>query len=292
MEKSTAKEAIAELLYIDRFSERALCLIWIIFAKNYGEFLNIDLKYWAHENLLEYLKTINSRQLNNLRTGLKSMTAIPESKFNWVFNNNRQAIWFIHEIQRHRPQAEISYSRFPQYLTGRSACIALFDYLTENIDIGEKNELLSSVEAAWNEHNLLDQKFAWLNEGNTSERREFFSDWISSPNRLGASSKRIFTSHEKILMLLDEQRYTPERKTILAEKLRTAWNQKQRRKNKNQFNLLLSDTTTRDLKTLAQKYKISQTEIVEILIYSEARDNHHINTRLKYLEAIRNPQEP
>ena len=136
------------------------------------------------------------------------------------------------------------------------------------------------------------KKFAWLNEGNTSERRQFFSDWISSPSRLGAASKKIFTSHEQILMLIDEQRYTSERKTILAEKLRTAWNQKQRRKNKNQFNLLLSDTTTRDLKTLAQKYKISQTEIIEILIYSEVRDNHHINARLKYLEAIRNPQEP
>lgn len=292
MEKFTVKKAITELLYIDKFSDRELCLVWIIIAKNHGEFLDIDLRYWTLENLLNYLKAINVYQLSELRTSLKTMAGVPESRFKWVFNNNRQAIWFMHEIQRLRHQTEIRYSRFPQYLTGRRACIALFDYLTANINIDQKSEILSSLELAWNEHNLLDQKFAWLNEGNTSERRQFFSDWISSPSRLGAASKKIFTSHEQILMLIDEQRYTPERKTILAEKLRTAWNQKQRRKNKNQFNLLLSDTTTRDLKTLAQKYKISQTEIIEILIYSEARDNHHINKRLKYLEAIRNPQEP
>lgn len=291
MEKSTPREAIAELLYLDRLSDRALCLIWITIAKNYGEFLNIDLRYWTYGNLLKYLKTIDNYQLSDLRTGLKNFAEIPESRFKWISKNERQAIWFIREIQRHRVQAETSHSRFPRHLTGKSACIALFDYLTKNINIDKKCETLSSMEIAWNEHNLLDQKFSWLNEGKISERREFFSDWISSPNRLGVASKKIFTSHEQILMLLDEQRYTPERKTILAEKLRAAWNQKQRRKNKNQFNFMLSDTTTKDLKNLAQKYKISQTEIIEILIYSEARDNHHINARLKYLEAIRNPRE-
>ena len=292
MKTPADRKAIAELLYIDKFSDREICLVWIIIAKNHGEFLNIHLMYWSHGNILKYLNTINPYQLSELRTSLKSMAGVPESRFEWVLDNNRQTIWFMHEIQRLRHQTEISHSRFPKHLTGRRACIALFDYLTATIDIDKKNEILSSLELAWNEHSLLDRKFAWLNEGNTSERRQFFSDWISSPNRLGAASKKMFTSHEQILMLIDEQRYTPERKTILAEKLRTAWNQKQRRKNKNQFNLLLSDTTTKDLKTLAQKYKISQTEIIEILIYSEVRDNHHINARLKYLEAIRNPQEP
>lgn len=281
---------IAKLLGIEKLSERAFSLLWMALAQDNYFFAAHDLTQIPRIQLLETLSKFDQNIINTLKRYFYFQT-VPESQFNWINQSLRQEKWFEDNVMRYYTIVNGKHLIQPKHLSGRLRCMANFDYITVKIHPEEKLKIVNSMRTTWNIHTAPDRKLAWINEENASERRQFFSDWLASPSRLGERGKEHFQTHDELLMFIDQLKYSVAERTILADKSRIAWNQRQRRKEKVQFNFLLSKSTIKELKMLAEKYRLSQTEIVEILIYSEASDNYHIDKRLNYLNQARNPTQ-
>lgn len=205
---------------------------------------------------------------------------VPDSHFRWISDSEWQSEWIRRFIQKEVENltmfgsGTLSIDSNPKIRS-----IALFD-LWMCIS-GKSNHdliaLLDTLRIKWNMQQKLDRKFSWLE---SEIARQHFKNWLN--HRTIKTVNKLESIDEALIWV--NTLYSQEAEILLiAINARKIWSQQQRREknaDKKQCNFELSKSSIQKLERLAKKHRISRTELIEILINAEARDEYHITNIL------------
>jgi len=272
----------------------------------------IDIK---KEQILSFLKLEKNKSISNLIENYLNNKITPDEEMTWITESNYQSYWIEKQLSiinanplNNLPPVALKKRRLPSqtaareaasvnmfiparvYGRDRSTCLIDYVYslaaepLLKNIDNVRK------LRNSWNLHKAQLKNFDWITDGNL-EKIEFLWSWLTSKNSHYTLNKVRFDNIDSLLIYFEENFNEIEKKYLITNARKT-WNQKQyREKNKNlkQCNFLLDENTVLKLNKIAQKYKLTRTEIIEILIDSEAKSERYIKERIERRDLIKNP---
>ena len=142
----------------------------------------------------------------------------------------------------------------------------------------------------WQNFIKADKFFAWLNNDDSEKKRASFWVWLEFRDMKFTQSQPEFQSHEELLIFFDNPRFSDADKEVLSQNFRKIWNQQKNREElngKKQCNFVLAEKTISNLKMLAQKHGLTRTEIIELIIDSEAKNEIYISERLRRINALK-----
>jgi hypothetical protein len=300
-------DIFAELMGTTVRSERLECFVWIWLAQH-GEF--ISARDWVPEQCRSMAAAAllgNPQILEQIRRDLSSQ--IPAHYLKWIDQSDRQWAWIRRYVTGSvsplgyafdAPQTQLHWlesdfvGKMPHLLGGKNRSVACFDYWVSKTCFGLDGAIERStmMRTAWESHTRSDPIFAWLDDADGERKRGFLWQWLAFQRHPITEWCSGFQSHEELLLSLDEQMAATSEMELLSIKARKAWNQRLRRENskgKQQCNFVLSDQAVSKLKALAQKHGLTRTEIVELLIDSEAKSESYISERLKRKALLTTP---
>lgn len=272
-------------------------------------FAEIDPRYIDHEKErilkflnLEYNKSITKKIENYLKYYI-----IPEREMDWITESDYQSYWIeksLAIIDKNLPNDLAPVALIPGYelppaaernatsiniftpakTYGRDRSICLIDYVySKSGELLHNNiENVRKLRDSWNQHKKLLKKFDWITDGN-SEKIEFLWSWLTSKNPDYTLNKGEFSDADSLLIYFDKN-FNEIEKSYLIKSAKKIWDQKQyREKNKNlkQSNFLLDEDTVSKLNRIAHKYQLTRTDIIKILIDSEAKNERYIKERIE-----------
>lgn len=215
---------------------------------------------------------------------------VPECHLDWVFESDRQSSWI--GVALSQPGRFQNLRIVPQYLVGRAKNIALLDYGLSSTGISndERVAFCKSLRNGWELNTRLDRYFSWLDDDDEG-CYSFLWDWTRSrtPLVMGQSP---FLNRDGLLGFFDEMVLPDLEKVLMIQKAQRAWNQRRQRekmKGRKQCNFVLSDRVIHKLEKLSEKHRLSRTEIVELIIDSEARSEFHISKYLNRKSLLTSP---
>ena len=236
----------------------------------------------------EIFRAVLAKELNNY--------LVPEVHLDWIDESDRQFVWIKNGFYSHFPSNQVSRFRklefVPQYLTGRARSIAIFDYsfsLT-GISNDERISFYELLRSAWKQNTRLDRHFSWLDK-DEGGCYSFLWDWMQSRTPLVTGRTRFFNG-DGLLGFFDQMDLPDLEKVLLIQKAQRAWNQRRQRekmKGRKQCNFVLSNSVILKLEKLSLKHGLSRTEIVELIIDSEARSEFYIKERLMRNDLLTTP---
>lgn len=275
---------------------RVATLAWLIAAQEDSSL--VDLNPNAHDfkkTLKEYVNK-NSEAGVFIKGSMLKML-VPQERINWIKDNQRQFYW----IRNYISTPEISQSKkirsdlspvihtlptsMPHYLSNRERNVALVDYwLVKSFrEMTTAIQYCKEMEFGWNKRIESDKLFSWLEGVDAEKKRDCFSSFLKNkiPNEINDSCK--FQSHEDLLIFFDRPMFTRDTKELYSKDARKIWNQRLRREkatDEKQRNFVLSLKTISKLDKLSKKHHLTRTEILELIINSEAEKETYIRERL------------
>lgn len=222
---------------------------------------------------------------------------VSESHLNWIQESERQCSWIEDACYLH-PTPNQTTRRFrnlpfvPRHLVGRAKSVALVDYCFSQTGISneERVAFCKQLQENWDLNTRLDRYFSWLDDGGC---QIFLWEWMQQPSYAHlVLGKTQFVSHDGLLEFFDKAPMSDLDKVSMIEKARRAWNQRRQRekmKGRKQCNFVLSNSVIQKLEKLSLKYGLSRTEIVELIIDSEAQSEVYISERLKRKSLLTRP---
>ena len=246
-------------------------------------YLNVNLQKFDRDYIAAILdKEVGFRDQieENLRNGL-----IPAHEVGWIENSSRQAKWIEKNIIRICNKSNYHHVNIPEHLYGRERSIALFDFRSTNPGFNTLTKVAASekLRLLWEEQEVRDRKFDWLKSDGGESQRLYLWQMLQRRHPQKISHRPFFQTHDDVLIFLYEVNLTQPEIELLELNTRKLWNQQRRReqsKHRKQVNFELSTSTIQKLEKLAKKHNISRTELVEILISAEARDEYHVTNIL------------
>lgn len=222
---------------------------------------------------------------------------VPEHLLDWVVDDSpRQTNWIHRNCLLYVPMPSTGYGphyqptqpqpiRMPATLTGKTLSIGLIDYyLThQSATLDGLISFNTSTKSNWENLKRTDRFFAWLDQDDAEEKRGAFWSWLSSKGEFIFSPVKEFQNQDQLLEFFDNPIFTDAGKELLSQKFRKVWNQQRTRKDrtdKRQFNFILSNSTDLKLEKLSKKHGLTRTQIIEIIIDSEAKHETYIKERL------------
>lgn len=324
---SSDKIRLMRILETNEISERVISFLWIHLAnknqndnKNNFEENNNLIKAYRSEAINEKLiadeLSRNIMLSNQIKFDLKFKT-IPLRHFNWIENSTYQAYWIEQNIIRKAPYQpspetpeptpqELSRRaksmRFlsfivPDDLIGRNRSIAEFDYWASSrfSDNQDRISCIKEMQADWKRQVEENSILSWLSEGDDKKKRDLFWRCMVTNGISGTIGFFDPNSHDDLLIHLDKIKLGLHEKKYFMLSARRLWNQQQRRENskdKKQCNFILSKATDTKLNSLAKIYKLTRTEIIELLIDSETEHKTYIEEKLHRTDRLTAPLNP
>lgn len=299
------KDKLSKVINNDVVSTRIESFVWVSLSQWRDELINIQTTMHQFRDFLADRLIINEdikqRIVQNLTYNL-----IREDHLDWIVDSHRQTQWIEQYITMHESSSRNTYqnysnidismffNRIPAHLLGRMRNIAIFDFWAANVfsTTIQRINYCNTMKAEWYRFTKEDKQFSWLNENDIEQKRLFFHKWLKLKHPLIPHNTAYFSSHENLLGCIDRGKFTDAEKILLSLKSRNAWNQQQRRANfkgKRQCNFVLSERAIAKLDKLSSKYKLSRTEIIELLIDSESKGEKYISTLLDMKERLTMP---
>ncbi len=305
-------EELSKIFKSEHPSSRHLSFAWIWLAQETS--ILID----NQSNTPEFSHYL-ARRLNENKEIAKAIiynleeNQIPENHLNWIVESHRQASWIeiyiaediakhqnINKQSKFKPYISRSSSEFrhgvPHHLQGKNRSIAMLDYWAAMMfnTTETKIKYCNFMKDGWLAQTKIDRLFAWLDAADAEKKRDYFWRWLEVKNSEITHRKQQFTSHEELLIFFDQPEFSDAAKELFSKEARKSWNQQQRRENtkdKKQCNFVLPDKTVLKLEKLASKYGLSRTEIIQLLIESEAKHERYITERLNQKALLTTPLE-
>lgn len=231
---------------------------------------------------------------------------IPQDRINWIQGNKRFSHWITNYItELNTPQNRKSIKdpypiqhklpdNVPYYLIDLDRNIAIVDYWLINSfkEMSTAARYCREMEFAWKDLTKSDELFLWADGADGERKRECFWNFLKNkkPNQINEDHK--FTSHEDLLIFFDNPYFSRDTKELYSQNVRRNWNQRLRREkatDEKQCNFVLPLKTLSKLDQLAKKNNLTRTEIIEILIDSEAVHQNYISERLRRKIQITTP---
>lgn len=229
-------------------------------------------------------------------------TWIPDRDLSWLTDSERQVSWVERYIKSAMQPAQTNFpsgpaawvlfdDRIPHHLTGSSRAIALVDYWSycSVADMSQRRNAVKSMEIAWCHQQKLDRSFDWLDGEGGDHRRIWFWEKLLHHFTIVPRDNPPPNSHGSLLSIIDQLGIYPAELTLFNQKARGQFQQQQRRassKGKRQCNFVLQERTISKLDSLARKFGITRTDVIELLIQQEALNPVHTTERLRRLSAL------
>lgn len=299
------KDELADIIGVPVCSSRIDSFVWISVAQKI-QYLNniqsISVNSGNSRNLIAGHLKQDQLTASQIIAGLQSRQ-IPEYHLDWIIDSRRQSHWIENYItsliarsESRSPIPQTSTLAVPHHLLGRDRSIAIFDYWASiaHLAMQEKIECSKQMQTAWQDRTRLDRSFAWLDDGDADKKRAFFWDWLTSKSHLITFRHPQFQSHDELLIFFDESILDRSDKELFSKNAKKLWNQRQLRerlKGKKQCNFVLSEKTISKLKMLSKKHGLTRTDIIELIIESEAKDELYISERLRITSLLKPPLE-
>lgn len=226
---------------------------------------------------------------------------IPDRDLSWLTDSERQVSWVQRYIefamqlaQTNVPTGTAAWllidNQIPHHLTGSSRAIALVDYWSCSfVDMSQRRNAVKSMEIAWCHQQKLDRRFDWLDGEGEDHRRIWFWEKLLHHFPMVPRDNLPPNSHCTLLNIIDQLGIHPADITLFNQKARGQFQQQQRRASstgKRQCNFVLQERTISKLDSLARKFGITRTDVIELLIQQEALNPVHTTERLRRLSAL------
>jgi len=314
---STEKFRLLNILDKNEISERDISFLWIYIANHKNSKYKINQNNKINNNLIAKYKAetisekfIADELLSDIELGSQArfdlkFHTIPDRYFDWLEDSIYQAYWIGEQIanrgaykpgsQIQEPTPEEIQSRsnnmkllsftVPDDLMGRNRSIAMFDYWAKNRypNNQERVSCINDLKRDWAIQAQMDSIFSWLKEGDAKTKRHLLWASLCSNGVKGTFGGIEPYSHDELMIFIHSNKLELHEKKFFNLSARKLWNQQQRRENnkdKKQCNFILSKETDAKLKKLADEYNLTRTEIIELLIDSEAKHRKYIDQRL------------
>lgn len=282
--------AIADVLGRASLSSREMCFVWMAVAQvsNFSHVLNATIL--PDEKIANYL-VANEMVRFDVYDAINHRL-VPESHFQWLIDSERQCSWVdgarYSTLSSSRDSRIIPPQFVPHYLVGRARSIALIDcsLSSSTIPFNERVSVCERLRSEWEKNTRLDGYFSWL-----CDEQEAFCvflwEWMQSRYANFVLGRTQFFNREQLLAFfdrIDQALMSDLEKVSMIDKARRAWNQRRQRermKGRKQCNFVLSNSVIEKLNKLSVKHGLSRTEIVELIIDSEAQSETYISERLR-----------
>jgi len=288
-------DELSDLINYPIISDRINSFIWISAAQRFHDLLGINVELNQSRKIIA-LHLKNDQQYTQYLANLVTYGPLPESDITWITDSHRQSEWFLKNISKTTLNSlnQIRPPAVPLHLPKKNRGIAVFDYWIsiQHLNIEEKNNQNKLIQLAWQEQTVIDKYFEWLNGEDAEIKRDFFWQWLTRKNPEITNGRAKFTSHDQLLIFFDDPAFSEYSKELFSTSARKIWNQqrlREKRKNKKQCNFVLSEKTVAKLDVLSKMYKLTRTEIIEILIDSESSHQTYISERLRRKIQITTP---
>lgn len=306
------KDKLSEIIGADIASDRAEKMILVFAAQIDIKIQKTSIGRKIRDEIADFLKQ-NINIKNNVQNALRR-EFVPLEEFEWLIKSRRQSEFIEVILATNQPQFSINLNqaipfqwpvgvsispftmgKTPLDLIGKELSIALLDYWISFFpgDMQAKISIIKLIRTAWEGKQENDKKFDWFKKDDSKERIEYFWEWLKSNVPHLTNNHASLQNHEELLSFFDQIQIHDSEKYLLAHKFKNTWNQKQlraRTKGKRQCNFILSEKTISKLERLAEKYHLSRTEIVELIIDAEAAKEIYISERLNQRKLLK-PQE-
>ena len=302
-------DELLKIIGINVVSDRTTNLVWIAAAHSDITFRQSNFRRFSQDQISKILN--ENPVIKNIAQYCLHKELIPLSELEWINESPRQAKFIegllignlaqvnLKQFQdTHQNQtgilaiSPVFLNKIPYELMGAERSIALIDYFLcfTSGGIQERIEVVKKFCLAWEIHKGKDKEFDWFKKDNSQERMDFFWEWLKTKAPQLTYNRASFQNHDELLSCFDY--YDAPSKTLLIQNFKKVWNQKElraRSKGKKQCNFVLSEGTVSKLESLSKRYDLTRTEIIELLIDSEAAHRHYISERLQRKIQITTP---
>lgn len=225
-------------------------------------------------NRLELVFKENLSLLNEAKQE-HSVSIIPDSKLEWLNEGERLETWIKPIIT--------TYTQLPLYIGSAPDK----DKIILNIDLWGTNTLqkmktLEILKAAWATQKSKDKMYKWFFDD--TEKCKLASDWLTNNITGFMKPLKAFEKTEDLIIYFETSLINEDIIKYHISQIRKRWSQNKYRetnKEKSQKNFLLSNKATKKLAQLSNKYGISQSRTIEILIEMESKNNSHIPQKIE-----------
>lgn len=204
---------------------------------------------------------------------------LPEESLNWITAEKRQHNWLLSYI---RSQFNFAIFPVPPRLLSRTLVIATIDIWAA--ELNAKSNFVNKMKWDWNVFKQSDRIFTWFQGENETSRCESAWNWLLDKKSLSTIGRTPISSYEELLIFFDGLCITDAEKMLDVNAIKKRWSQQQYRKKmtgKRQCNLLLSDKAIGNLDKLAEKYKVSRSQVLDALIQIEAERGVYLPGKVK-----------
>lgn len=305
----TCNDELSKIIGIETVSDRVTNLVWIAAAHLDINYRQINFKRLSRDHIANNLNA--HPVLKNSAASCFKRELIPSGELTWINGNQRQANFIEHLLIGNLTQVNLTQYQdmhprtsgtapvspvflhaIPYELMGAERSIALIDYFLcfTSGGIKERIEITKNFRLEWEKQREKDKEFDWFKKDNSQQRIDFFWEWLKTKAPQLTHNRASFQNHDELLSCFDF--YDAPSKTLLIQNFKKTWNQKQlrvRSKGKKQCNFVLSEGTVSKLESLSKRYDLTRTEIIELLIDSEAAHRHYISERLQRKIQITTP---
>ncbi len=296
-------DELSKIIGINVVSDRITNLIWITAAHSDINCQKSNFKRLSRTQISDILNA--NPALKDCVIYCLSKETIPSSELTWINDSQRQANFIEHLLKGNWAQVNLTQYQethltapgilptfpvisngIPYELTGAERSIALIDYFLSFASGGihERIEIAKNFRLEWEKQREKDKEFDWFKKDNSQQRIDFFWEWLKTKAPQLTHNRASFQNHDELLSCFDFYYNDASSKTLLIQNFKKTWNQKQlreRSKGKKQCNFVLSEGTVSKLESLSKRYGLTRTEIIELLIDSEAAHQHYISERLR-----------
>lgn len=304
-------DELSKIIGINVVPDRTTNLVWVAAAHSDIKFRQSNFKRFSRDQISKILN--ENPKLKNTARYCCSKELIPSSELKWINESHRQAIfiegllinnWAQANLTQYKekhlamtgvsPVSPVTPNGIPYELMGAERSIALIDYFLSltSSEIKERIEIIKKFCLAWEIQQEKDKEFDWFKKDNSQERMDFLWQWLKTKAPQLTYNRASFQNHDDLLHCFDFYYNDTSTKTLLIQNFKKVWNQKQlraRSKGKKQCNFVLSERTVSKLESLSTRYDLTRTEIIELLIDSEAAHQHYISERIRRKIQITTP---
>ncbi|WP_323011293.1 hypothetical protein [Castellaniella sp.] len=193
---------------------------------------------------------------------------LPQQNFGWI-GSQRCAIWLCTQFLNNNPDLKPISKLLPHGIPATKAFMGLVDFWDTTQTT--KHRTLIGLEKSWRSYLKQDADYRWFDKGQEKRLKcEVAYLWLNDHHRrLVEPLQAKFSSLEDVQICLDNFSGTTGEKTAIIQAIKKAFNAHKAKKNregKEQTNLALDKATKRSLDRLAQKSKLTRTQVVERLI--------------------------
>lgn len=171
-----------------------------------------------------------------------------------------------------------------QGYTNREKTIGLIDYYSLAIIKTSLNkyDLNLYLKGLWENFTKNDSAFDWLNDENSNKTRAYLWKYLKTKHSDFIYRCKEFQNHDELMIFFDQLLITPEQKIKILKNVKILWDKdiKKLDSKKSQCNYYLPTSTKIAIIKLAEKYDYKPSEMVQIILDSEVKDNYHIKRRL------------